>query len=125
MGWRYSTTREAWVHRAFSGRLGPVFIDPEYFNHPGVTETVEFDATGPFEPLVVSLTATDHPPLPQRVKAKAVRRDRTRVRVRLSDADDTRVVLVDGKPPRRGTDPIEMRTADAIVVPIKSARATG
>lgn len=25
MGWRYSTTREAWVHRSRGGRRGPVF----------------------------------------------------------------------------------------------------
>ncbi len=28
-GWRYSFSREAWVHRAFKGRVGPVFIDHE------------------------------------------------------------------------------------------------
>lgn len=125
MGWRYSTTREAWVHRAFSGRVGPVFIDPEYFNHPGVTETVQFDATKPFRPLVVSLTAEERPPLPKRVHERPVRRDRTKVRVQLSETEETRIVVVDGKPPRRGIDPIDLRTADAVVVPIKSARATG
>jgi hypothetical protein len=125
MGWRYSTTREAWVHRAFSGRVGPVFIDPQYYNHPGVTETVQFDANRPFRPLVVSLSAEDRPPLPQRAKAEPARRDRTKIKVQLSEADDARVVVVDGKPPRRGVDPDDLRTAGAVVVPIKSARATG
>jgi len=124
-GWRYSTSREAWVHRAFNGRVGPVFIDPEYYNHPGVTETVEFAPERPMRPLVVTLESEERPPLPKRVQRPVVPANRTKVSVRLSETEEPRTVIVDGTPPRRGIDTVDLRTADAVVVPIKSARATG
>lgn len=125
MGWRYSSTREAWVHRAFNGRMGPVFIDPDYYNHPGVTEAVHFEAVRPFRAPEVVMAEGDRPALPQRRRRPVVPKDQSRVKVRLPETEEARVVVVDGKPPQRGVDPASLSTTDAVVVPIKSARATG
>ncbi|MGN6695262.1 MAG: hypothetical protein ACTHN0_13890 [Aquihabitans sp.] len=45
-GWRYSSKRSAWVHRAFNGRVGPVFVDPTD-THPRIDETIVIDHQGP------------------------------------------------------------------------------
>lgn len=45
-GWRYSNKRSAWVHRAFNGRVGPVFVDPTD-THPRIDETIVIDHQGP------------------------------------------------------------------------------
>lgn len=128
LGWRYSTTREAWVHRAFNGRVGPVFIDPQYYNHPGVTETVQFDAVRPFRAPEVVVPSDERPALPRRPhrpRGPLPARNLKKVKVALSETEEPRVIAVDGKPPRRGIDVVDLRTADAVVVPIKGARATG
>jgi hypothetical protein len=116
-GWRYSTTREAWVHRAFHGRVGPVFIDPQYYNHPGVTDIVDFGVARPFRAPEVVVAEGERTPLPQRQKT---RDDLPRVKVRLSESEEPRVVAVDGKPPRRGVESLVAHSIDN-VVPLKSA----
>lgn len=45
-GWRYSSKRSAWVHRAFNGRVGPVFVDPTD-THPRIDEAIVIDHQGP------------------------------------------------------------------------------
>ena len=124
LGWRYSRTREAWVHRAFNGRVGPVFIDPDVYDHPGMTEPVEFAAVRPFRAAEVALLE-NQPPLPKRVQPPKVPTQRTKVKVALSETEEPRTVVVDGKPPARGVAVEELRTTSAVVVPLKSARATG
>jgi len=61
-GWRYSSKRSAWVHRAFNGRVGPVYVDPAD-DHPRIDEAIVIDHQGPRrgseEP-----TADDHITLP-------------------------------------------------------------
>ncbi len=134
-GWRYSTAREAWVHRAFRGRVGPVFIDPQYYNHPGVTDEVHFEASlTDVEDFAsfVDLTAAERSDTPEIVIAEGERaplprrhtdrRDLTKVKVRLSDSEEPRVVAVDGRPPRRGDETLVIRPIDN-VVPLKSAAA--
>lgn len=124
LGWRYSATRGAWVHRAFKGRVGPVYVDPDHFLHLGVTEHVEFKAARPFRPSEVDMLEAQ-PPLPQRPLPPKVPAERTKVKVRLSETEEPRTVVVDGKPPVRGVPVDSLRTTSAVVVPIRSARATG
>lgn len=132
-GWRYSTAREAWVHRAFRGRVGPVFIDPQYYNHPGVTDEVHFAASTTDLEEFIDLAALEsfaapefviaegeRAPLPRR---RTERRDVTKVTVRLSESEEPRMVAVDGKPPRRGDERLVLRPVDN-VVPLKSAAAS-
>ena len=45
-GWRYSSKRSAWVHRAFNGRVGPVFVDPSDV-HPRINEAIVIDHRSP------------------------------------------------------------------------------
>lgn len=61
-------------------------------------------------------------PLPRR--AVVVKRPIIPVEAKLHAEEPARVVLVDGRPPRRGIDPRRLRPSDGVVVPIKSARAT-
>jgi hypothetical protein len=114
-GWRYSSTREAWVHRIGRGRIGPVFRlaadlgEPEH-NTPDLTL---------FEALVAArqprlVPAEQRTPLPRRIEA----RPPTRVEVSLRPTEPPRPVVVDGRPPVRGTDPRVLRT-DGMVVPMR------
>jgi len=120
-GWRYSTSREAWVHRTFNGRVGPVFVDSDFEAHPGLTDLSLFDAP-PARMPVLLVPEDERAPLPRRETTPPT--PVTRVLARLADGEEARVVTVDGKPPQRG---IEVPTppVEAVVVPIKSARATG
>jgi hypothetical protein len=115
-GWRYSSTRDAWVHRAFRGRVGPVFVDPAALDHPGLIGPMEFIAAQPFRAEEVIIDDGPRPPLPRRPR---LRTDLTRVEVRLSEAEEPRVVAVDGKPPRCGREHLVPPRADN-VVPLRS-----
>ncbi|WP_421118294.1 hypothetical protein ACE2AJ_12875 [Aquihabitans daechungensis] len=120
-GWRYSTAREAWVHRALRGRVGPVFVDRDFDPHPELTDLSLFDAPRVKTPLLLAPEG-ERPPLPRRDTTPAPKA--ARVFARLADGEEPRVVVVDGRPPLRGVtfpEPV----AEGVVVPIKSARATG
>ena len=121
IGWRYSSTREAWVPRLFRGRIGPVFVDQSYDPHPGLTDLTLFEAP-PAKMPVLMAHPHERDPLPRRDAAPT--REVSRVLARLSDGEEPRVVVVDGRPPARGV-PLPAPTDDGNVVPIKSARATG
>lgn len=144
-GFRYSSKRSAWVHRAFNGRVGPVFVDPAD-EHPRISEAIVIDSEGPRRnsdrpaPALAPMPLPERPvhsldlhrpelaqlPLPPRpMKLGRKPSDVIRVKVRLSETEEPRVVRVDGRPPRRGVDPRTLATGDHVVVPLKSARATG
>lgn len=120
-GWRYSNAREAWVHRTFSGRVGPVFVDETYEPHPGLTDLSLFEAPPVRLPVLIASEA-DRPPLPRRDSASTTKT--SRVLTRLAEGEEPRVVQVDGRPPARGVE-VPTPTPEGVVVPIKSARATG
>lgn len=122
-GWRYSSARAAWVHRAFNGTVGPVFIDPQYHQHPGVIDAVVFEAPHRRTPPVV-VPKAERAPLPQRPIPMKSDRLVTPVLMSLTGTEPPRVLLVDGRPPVRGM-PVPPPPAGRVVVPIKSARATG
>jgi len=120
-GWRYSTAREAWVPRAFKGRIGPVFVDRGFDPHPGMTDLSLFDAPRAKKPVLLA-PEDQRIPLPRRDTTP--RPEVSRVFARLSEGEEPRVVVVDGRPPERGVIlPAPVDTG--VVVPIKSARATG
>ena len=121
VGWRYSGAREAWVPRVFRGRVGPVFVDQSFDPHPGMTDLSLFEAPPAKTPILLAPEG-QRTPLPRR--GLAGDRGVTRVFARLSDGEEPRVVVVDGRPPMRGV-PVPPQQSDAVVVPIKSARATG
>jgi len=121
-GWRYSTTREAWVHRTFNGRIGPVFVDDSYEPQPELTDLSLFEAPPVHLPVLIASEA-ERTPLPRR-SAGSTASQTTRVLTRLSEGEDPRVVQVDGRPPKRGVE-VPTSTPDGVVVPIKTARATG
>jgi hypothetical protein len=121
-GWRYSNTREAWVHRTFNGRIGPVFVDETYEPHPELTDLSLFEAPPVRLPVLIAGEG-ERPPLPRRA-ASSPSTSSARVLTRLSEGEDPRVVQVDGHPPKRGIE-VPTPTPDGVVVPIKTARATG
>ena len=123
LGWRYSSTRGAWVHRARSGRIGPVFTDREAEIAPNETsiDTKLYDTLMAARKPKVVLPADQRDALPQR--AVVVKRPIIPVEVQLHAAEPPRVVLVDGRPPRRGLDPRKLRNRKGVVGPIKSARS--
>ena len=123
MGWRYSPSREAWVHRAMGGRVGPVFRDrDELIGQDSVVDTKLFESVVEARKPKVGVPAEGAAPLPRR--AVVVKRPIIPVEAKLHAEEPARVVLVDGRPPRRGIDPRRLRTDDGVVVPIKSARAS-
>ncbi len=122
LGWRFSTTREAWVHRSFGGRVGPVFRDPHTADDHGELDLRLFETMVAQRQPKVVVAPHERTVLPQR--SVSVPRPVTAVRVRLHAAEEPRVVMVDGRPPRRGFDPRSLRIGNAVVVPIKSSRAT-
>jgi hypothetical protein len=114
-------SREAWVHRSFSGRVGPVFVDDSYEPHPELTDLTLFHARPVHGPVLLGADG-DREPLPRRTAepAPAV----SRVFTRLSEGEEPRVVVVDGRPPRRGA-ALPTTAPEGVVVPLKSAHATG
>lgn len=123
VGWRYSSTRGAWVHRYSGGRYGPVFIDRDAEITPNESsiDTKLFDTLMAARKPKVVLAADQRDALPQR--EVVVKRPIIPVEVQLHAAEPPRVVLVDGRPPRRGLDPRKLRSRKGVVVPIKSARS--
>ena len=105
----------------FRGRVGPVFVDQSFDPHPGMTDLSLFEAPPAKTPILLAPEG-QRTPLPRR--GLAGDRGVTRVFARLSDGEEPRVVVVDGRPPMRGV-PVPPQQSDAVVVPIKSARATG
>lgn len=122
-GYRYSATRDAWVHRAFRGRLGPVF---QAHDASGV-DLFPYDNTQ-FESLFTAGRIPRMPPM----EAEALPRRRIReqrrkvpVKTRLAADEPARLVHVDGRPPERGGIlPSNDLPIPGRVVPIKSARAS-
>lgn len=120
-GWRYSVTRDAWVHRLLGGRIGPVFTDEQQPTHE---ETLDLTLTG-------WIDATERAHAIQRERRQAVAlgdlrevtdevidltaRPLTPVQIQLTGESDERIILVDGRPPRldpvpSGLAPLPMRT---------------
>ena len=121
-GWRYSSTRDAWVHRIGEGRIRPVFRDRDMVDEGQcTTDTRIFDAMmAAKQPKIVP--EHERTPLPRR--AVTEERPITPVEVQLAAEEAPRIVQVDGRPPARGRDPRSLRPTGGVVVPIKSARAT-
>jgi hypothetical protein len=120
-GWRYSNSREAWVHRTFNGRVGPVFVDDGYEPHPELTDLTLFQAPPVRMPILLA-AKDDRQPLPRRSAEPAPQV--ARVFTRLSEGEEPRVVVVDGRPPQRGVE-VPAPVPEGVVVPLRSARATG
>ena len=132
LGWRYSASRGAWVHRALGGRVGPVYCSPDEIPIPQFDDSTiaRFDLVrapvlpehdiDPLSPEVAQAPVASEP-LPQR--PRAAKRQVIQVEAQLHESEPARVVMVDGRPPRRGIDPRALRLDDGVVVPIKSARA--
>ncbi len=127
VGWRYSPGRGAWVHRAFRGRFGPVYTDAAD-DLPGIAETV---ATGAMDgqqntsDILLHMTPTPPPERPSDDHPRDFRQpapapptvdepdppEIARVEVRLSEAEEPRLVKVDGRPPRLKVTPPATETA--------------
>lgn len=119
-GWRYSATREAYVHRLGDGRIGPVFCEhaPEVEEH-SLPDTRLYEAmVAVRKPRIVP--EHEREPLPRRGEEPRVT---TVVEVALAAEEPPRLVVVDGRPPRRGIDPRVLKTP-GVVTSIKSRRAT-
>jgi hypothetical protein len=116
-GWRFSATRDAWVHRIGRGRYGPVFVarGAEVHTVPEPDPTI-YEALVAARRPKVTVPPEQRSPLPQRTSspladptpaahALGSERPKVRVEVQLDEAEPPRTVVVDGRPPERGTDP--------------------
>lgn len=123
LGWRYSATREAWVHRIGKGRRGPVFVERR--RHAPNERAVDDDRlyramaeqteqTPPSDPPPRDEPADavereeppepeERPAPPRRIPANPPALARRKVRVRLDPDAPPKEVVVDGRPPRLGT----------------------
>lgn len=116
LGWRYSASRDAWVHRFANGRRGPVLVPrTEEQENGGVLDLHLFEAmVAARMPKVVP--PEQRAPLPKRTAERPV----YEVEVRLRGDEPPRRVQVDGRPPQRGVDPAALRPrADDVVVPLR------
>lgn len=120
LGFRYSVTREAWVHRVAGGRVGPVFVERGHVSPDGVPDEHLYQAmTTRRRPRLVP--EHERTPLPRRGAQPEISREVIPVEVSLRADEPPRVVQVDGRPPVRGIDPAALRKADGVVVPIRKA----
>ena len=114
LGWRYSATPDAYVHRLAQGRIGPVFRTVDPLAHPdAVTDPILFEALVSRRRPKVVVDAHEREPLPRRATPEP--RPRIAVEVQLADHEPPRVVHVDGRPPTRGADPSALRPAKKVV----------
>lgn len=125
LGYRYSYSREAWVHRFGRGRWGPVFTEVASLGvstmPPDVVRRLEEQLieVGPIQ----VLPPEDRTKLPQRA---ARRRGDRLIPVRWLHEEEHKIVYVDGRPPTLGVvPPAEANLPRPTVVPIKRSRATG
>jgi hypothetical protein len=109
------------VHRTFNGRIGPVFVDDGYEPHPELTDLTLFEAPPVRMPILLGGEG-ERQPLPRRSTEQPPRV--ARVFTRLSEGEEPRVIVVDGRPPTRGV-PVPAAAPEGVVVPLKPARATG
>ncbi|MFN8016983.1 MAG: hypothetical protein U0P45_02540 [Acidimicrobiales bacterium] len=118
LGFRYSASRDAWVHRIGNGRRSPVLVarTAEQENG-GVLDLHLFDAMVAARMPKVR-PAEARTPLPRRT---ATERPVYEVEVRRRGDEPPRVVQVDGRPPQRGVDPAALRprVEDDVVVPLR------
>lgn len=133
-GWRYSQTRDAWVHRIGRGRYGPAFVvrtaEPTVAPEPDPTI---YEALVAARRPKVTVPPAERPPLPQRATAPTItspqarplgaERPKIRVEVQLDEAEPPRTVMVDGRPPERGIDPRTLGKG-GVVVRLHKRRAT-
>lgn len=126
-GWRYSITRDAWVHWAFRGRVGPVFIDSDDHVPPGLITTERAQAASPdddlLDAMIAHLPAVRPPVLEQPLLLERKPPTVKRVLARLPEDEEPRSVVVDGRPPRRGVER-SMAALRPVMVP-PPAQATG
>jgi hypothetical protein len=133
-GWRFSATRDAWVHRIGRGRYGPVFVargaEPTVIPEP---DPSIYEALVASRRPKVTVPPEQRPPLPQRAPAPSVagpqalgrgsERPKVRVEVQLDEAEPPRTVIVDGRPPERGIDP-RVLGKGGVVVRLHKRRAS-
>lgn len=123
LGWRYSATRDAYVHRVAQGRVGPVFrvhdVDP--YPH-AVDDPILVDALVSRRRPRVVLAEHEREPLPRRATVEP--RPKIAVEVALTESEPPRVVQVDGRPPQRGVDPAVLRPTGKLVAVRDASAAT-
>ncbi|WP_426570940.1 hypothetical protein [Aquihabitans sp. McL0605] len=110
-GWRFSPTRDAWVHRVLGGRIGPVFRDQDAIEGPAridddLARSMHAAIEGWQEPAPLPTRPDATDPADQAPPTTpATRPTLTRVLAQLAPDELPRTVLVDGRPPRPGTVP--------------------